>query len=111
MIVMPHSTELQVSLRPKFGWLSVDGDTQIYGAHVYAINMETEEISLLGNIPLQRVELNPGRYALVILKEKYKEYHATVTIREAENTAIRPVLASNYSSVTLSTTPLAEIYF
>jgi hypothetical protein len=44
MIVMPHSTELQVSLRPKFGWLSVDGDTQIYGAHVYAINMETEEI-------------------------------------------------------------------
>ena len=110
MIVMPHSTELQVSLRPKFGWLSVDGDTQIYGAHVYAINIETEEISLLGNIPLQRVELNPGRYALVILQEKYKEYNATVTIREAENTAIRPVLASNYSSVTLSTTPMAEIY-
>lgn len=110
MIVMPHSTELQVSLRPKFGWLSVDGDAQIYGAQVYAINMETEEISMLGAIPLQRVELNTGRYSLVILREKYKEYHATITIREAENAAIRPVMQPNYSTVTLTASPMADIY-
>ena len=110
LIVLPHSTELQVSLRPKFGWLTVDGDTQIYGAHVFAINMETEEITQLGTVPLQRVELNTGRYSLVILQDKYKEYNATVTIREAENTMIRPVLVPNYSSVKLSASAMADIY-
>ena len=110
MIVLPHSTELQVSLRPKFGWLTVDGDTQIYGAHVFAINMETEEITQLGTVPLQRVELNTGRYSLVILQDKYKEYNAAVTIREADNTVIRPTLVPNYSTVRLSASPMAEIY-
>ena len=109
-MVSPLSTEMQVSLRPKFGWLTVDGDTQAYGAHVFAMNTETEEITPLGTVPLQRAELATSRYTLIVIQEKYKDYVATFTVREAENTTIRPNLVPNYSTVTLSASPMADIY-
>ena len=109
-VVLPQSNEVQVSLRPQFGWLSVDGDTQMYGAYVFATNVDTDETIQLGVVPIQRAELNTGRYILTVQQEKYKNYSAMVTIREAENTMIRPVLTSNYSSVTFTTSPMADIY-
>lgn len=109
-VVLPQSTEVQVSLRPQFGWLSVDGETQIYGAYAFATNVDTDETTPLGVVPVQRAELNTGRYLLTVQQEKYKTYSATVTIREAETTSMRPMLVPNYSSVTLSTTPMADIY-
>ena len=109
-IVSPHSNELQVTLRPKFGWLSIDGDTQIYGAFVFATNTNTGSIKQIGTIPIERAELPIGKYTLNIQMDKYKEYTGNVTIREAENAKLRPVLQPNYSMVTLTTSDRADIY-
>lgn len=109
-MVLPHSNELQITLRPKFGWTSVDGDTQIYGAYVFATNQTTGVITQLGTIPINKAELSVGRYTINVLLDKYKEYTNTITIREAEDTKLRPIMQPNYSQVTLTAAEMADIY-
>lgn len=109
-VVLPHSGELQVTLRPQFGWVTIDGDTQIYGAYVFATNINTGNTLQLGTIPIERAELSTGKYSLMIQMDKYKDYSTTISIQEAEMTELRPVMEPNYSMVTLSTSEMADIY-
>lgn len=108
--VSPHSKELQVQLRPRFGWLTIDGSTDIYGAYVFATDERTGSTTQLGTIPINRAELNPGSYTLIIQQNKYKDYSTSVAVYEAENTSIRPELEPNFAQVSLTTLEYADIY-
>lgn len=109
-VVSPTSTALQVDLHPKFGWLSVDGTTDVYGAYVFAEHQTTGATSLIGIIPIEKAELATGPYTLIIQQEKYKESSTVVTIYEAEETEIYPTLEPNFSHVVLTAAEYAEIY-
>jgi formylglycine-generating enzyme required for sulfatase activity len=55
----------------------------------------------LGTIPLTKVELDPGAYALLILQDQYKDYSSSIQISENNETSIRASLAPNFARVTL----------
>ena len=109
-VVLPQTGELQVTLRPQFGWVTIDGDTQIYGAYVFATNTSTGSTLQLGTIPIDRAELSAGKYSLMIQMDKYKDYSTTISIEEALTTEVRPIMEPNYSMVTLSTSESSDIY-
>ena len=110
LFVSPTPTAVQVELRPKFGWLSVDGSTDVYGAYVFAEHQTTGTTTLVGTIPIKQAELAPGAYTLIIQQEKYKELSTYVTIYEAEETEIYPILEPNFSKVILTVSDYADIY-
>lgn len=108
--VSPQSTEIQISLRPQFGWAKIIADTHLNGAHVFATNLATEQTMQLGTIPIDRAELATGRYMLTFLLDKYKDYTTTVTIQESQVTEVYPIMQPNYSQVTLNASEMADIY-
>ena len=108
--VSDTNNELDIQLRPQFGWLNVSGDNSAQGAYVFATNHSTGDVKQIGTIPLQNTELNAGAYSLRIQKTKYKDYLTTISIEEGQTTTIRPVLEANFAQLTLSVQNGAEIW-
>ena len=108
--VSDTGNELDIHLRPQFGWLNVSGDNSAQGAYVFATNHSTGDVKQIGTIPLQNTELNAGAYSLRIQKTKYKDYLTTISIKEGETTTIRPVLEANFAQLTLAVQSGAEIW-
>ena len=108
--VSDTNNELDVQLRPQFGWLNVSGDNSAQGAYVFATNHSTGDVKQIGTIPLQNTELNAGAYSLRIQKTKYKDYLTTIQIEEGDTTTIRPVLEANFAQLTLAVQNGAEIW-
>ena len=108
--VSDTNNELDIQLRPQFGWLNVSGDNSAQGAYVFATNHSTGDVKQIGTIPLQNTELNAGAYSLRIQKTKYKDYLTTIQIEEGDTTTIRPVLEANFAQLTLSVQNGAEIW-
>ena len=108
--VSDTNNELDIHLRPQFGWLNVSGDNSAQGAYVFATNHNTGDVKQIGTIPLQNTELNAGAYSLRIQKTKYKDYLTTISIKEGETTTIRPVLEANFAQLTLAVQSGAEIW-
>ena len=108
--VSDTNNELDIQLRPQFGWLNVSGDNSAHGAYVFATNHSTGNVKQIGTIPLQNTELNAGAYSLRIQKTKYKDYLTTIQIEEGDTTTIRPVLEANFAQLTLAVQNGAEIW-
>ena len=108
--VSDTNNELDIQLRPQFGWLNVSGDNSAQGAYVFATNHSTGDVKQIGTIPLQNTELNAGAYSLRIQKTKYKDYLTTIQIEEGDTTTIRPVLEANFAQLTLAVQNGAEIW-
>ena len=108
--VSDTNNELDIHLRPQFGWLNVSGDNSAQGAYVFATNHSTGNVKQIGTIPLEKTELDAGAYSLRIQKTKYKDYLTTISIKEGETTTIRPVLEANFAQLTLAVQSGAEIW-
>ena len=108
--VSDTNNELDIQLRPQFGWLNVSGDNSAQGAYVFATNHSTGDVKQIGTIPLEKTELDAGAYSLRIQKTKYKDYLTTIQIEEGDTTTIRPVLEANFAQLTLSVQNGAEIW-
>ena len=110
IMVSELSTEKDISLRPRFGWLEIEGEPTTEGAFVYATNVTTEEVISLGQVPLKNAELGSGSYTIEVQKKKYKTYTEYVTIADGEYARIHPVLQPNYTTVTLEVGDSISIY-
>ena len=101
--------EKSVTLRPKFGYLTVQGDNTSRGAYLFATNAQTGDMTQLGTIPLSNKELDAGIYTLHVQQNKYKDYSKTIVIEGGKTTSVRPVLDANFAQVTLTTQEGADI--
>ena len=101
--------EMSVTLRPKFGYLTVQGDNTSQGAYLFATNARTGDMTQLGTIPLSNKELDAGTYTLHVQQNKYKDYSKTIVIEEGKTTSVRPALEANFAQVTLTTQDGADI--
>mgnify|MGYP003303573320 CR=1 FL=1 len=108
--VSDTGNELDIHLRPQFGWLNVTGDKSSEGSYVFVSNPSTGSVKQIGTIPLQNAELDAGSYNLRIQKPKYKDYLTTISIEEGQATTIHAVMKSNFGQLTLVTQSGAEIW-
>ncbi len=108
-VVSDTETEKTVSLRPQFGYLYVTSDVA-QGAYVYATNMLTSARQSLGAVPVNSKDLDAGTYSILIQKDKYKDYTATITIDEGKTTTLNPILEANFVQLTLTTSAQSDMY-
>ena len=108
--VSSSQTDMSVTLRPRFGWLTIKADNTSQGAFVFATNTQTNVVKQLGTLPLSSKEMDSGEYTLRIQKEKYKDYTTVVTIKDGETTTLSANLLPNFAHVTLTTNSDAEIF-
>ena len=92
-----------VALAPAFGYLSVGGD-MVNGATVF---VDDENI---GIAPVKSDKLASGEHSVRIVKDKYKPYSTTVTVRDSETTTLAPTLSADFATVTLTTASGATIW-
>lgn len=108
--VSAQSQELEVNLRPSFGWLSLSGDASVEGAYAYATNVATSASIRLGRLPLSLKEIDEGTYRIDVQKDKYHDFTTTVTITQGDTIVVVPHLWANYGQVTLTAPAATQIY-
>ena len=97
--------EVNVTLRPNFGWLKLDAADEAYhGAYVY-INNER-----VGQLPYTSDELKSGTYKVRVAKSMYKSYESQVMVADNETTTQQVTLIPNFASVTLVADADGEIW-
>ena len=108
-VVSDTETEKTVSLRPKFGYLYITSNVA-QGAYVYATNLLTGARQSLGTVPVNGKDLDSGTYSILIQKDKYKDYTATITIDDEQTTTLNPTLEANFVQLTLTTSAQSDMY-
>lgn len=96
--------EVNVTLRPNFGWIKLTGETDINGADVY-INNERA-----GKLPFVSDKLKSGTYRVKIVKNMYKTYEQQVTVQDNETSELNVEMTPNFAVVTLTTDAESEIW-
>ena len=108
-LVSDTETEKQVTLQPKFGWLSITS-SNAQGAYVYVTNTQTGTRQSLGAVPVRKKDLDAGTYTLLIQKDKYKDYTSNFTIEEGKTLSLDPTLEANFVELTLTTSAQSDMY-
>lgn len=97
-------SEVDVTLRPNFGWIRFEGDSQYHGAHIYIDNER------VGQLPFVTDDIKSGEHRVKIVKSMYKAYEQQVTVTDDETTDVNVQLVPNFSTVTLTTDEDSEIW-
>ena len=95
---------MNVSLKPAYGWVTVESTDVLKGASVYIDNI------YIGNVPVKSDILASGEHSIKIVKNLYHPHEATITIKDNETLKYTPSLSANFATVTLSTANGAGIY-
>ena len=98
-----------ITLKPKFGWLSVTGTTETKGAYAFATHKQTGTRVSLGALPFGDKELDAGEYQVLIQQDKYKDYTTSVIVEEGKTSSLKVSLIPNFVQVTLTTQQGADI--
>lgn len=96
--------ELNVRLRPKFGWIEVDDNEGSAGADVYIDNVK------VGRIPFRSANLSSGRHQVELVKELYKNYKEEVFVGDSATVKVAPRLEPDFATTTLTVDADAEIF-
>ena len=104
VVTAQGKAEVNVSLRPNFGWLTVNGDKECHGAHVYVDNER------VGQLPLEGYAVSNGAHRVKVVKSHYKTYEQQIAIANNETTSINVQLAPNFATVTLKADADCEIW-
>ena len=96
--------EVQISLKPNFGWLTITPPANLNGGLTVLID---NEISSEG---LDRIQLSSGQHSLKVTRESYLPFTQTINIEDGKEIKITPVLMANFSTVTITTKGDASIY-
>ena len=99
-----NKKEVEISLKPNFGWIEVKGTGELVGASVYIDN------NYIGKVPVKSEALNSGQYEVLIAKELYNSYSATITVSDNQTSTVTPSLVANFSNITLKVDDDAEIW-
>ncbi len=96
--------EVEVTLRPNFGWIKFGGDAALNGADVYIDNERA------GKLPFVSENLKSGVHRVRIVKNMYKTYEQQVTVQDNETTELSVEMIPNFATVTLTTDAESEIW-
>ncbi len=96
--------EVEVTLRPNFGWIRFGGDAAQNGADVYIDNERA------GKLPFVSENLKSGVHKVKIVKNMYKTYEQQVTVNDNETTELNVEMIPNFATVTLTTDAESEIW-
>ena len=94
---------VNVVLKPAFGWIEVGGSS-VDGAIVYI------DDRMVGRAPLKSERLASGAHNIKIVRQMYRNYESSVTVTDGAVAELRPVLAADFETVTLTTDKDAEIW-
>ena len=96
--------EMNVSLRPNFGWIDFRGADDYHGAHVY---VDGERI---GQLPLRSEAIKSGTHQVKVIKPLYKPYEQQVTVTDNNTTSLDVALVPNFANITFTTDAESEIW-
>ena len=97
--------EVNVTLRPNFGWIKLNASSAEYrGAYVY-INDERA-----GQLPFVSKGLKSGTHKVKVAKNMYKSFETQVIVSDNETTAMDVSLVPNFANVTLVADADGEIW-
>ena len=96
--------EVNVTLRPNFGWIRFDGESEYHGAHIYIDNER------VGQLPFTTGNIKSGEHQVKVVKNMYKTYVQQVVVSDAETTEMNVQLVPNFANVTLTTDDDSEIW-
>lgn len=96
--------EVNITLRPNFGWIKFTGNNELNGAYIYVDNER------VGQLPLTTGDLKSGVHQVKIIKNMYKTYEQQVTVRDNETTEVAVEMIPNFATVTLTTDEDSEIW-
>lgn len=94
---------VNVSLKPAFGWIDISGSS-VDGAIVYI------DDKMVGKAPLKSDKVASGVHNVKIVREMYRNYESSVTVTDGAVAELRPVLAADFETVTLTTDADSEIW-
>jgi len=95
----------EVSLKPAFGFLKIEGDQNVLSKSSIFIDNTNGADALKAP-----KKLASKQYKVTVVNSMYKTFERTVTIKDGETTPLRVDLNANYSTVTLQVDADAEIY-
>ena len=87
--------EVNVTLRPNFGWIAFDGVEELHGAHIYIDNER------VGQLPMVAEGGKEGVHQVRIVKPLYKTYTQQVTVTENDTVALDVKMVPNFATVTV----------
>lgn len=96
--------EVNVTLRPNFGWIKLDGAEELRGAYVYIDNVR------VGQLPFVSGNIKSGQHGVRIVKNMYKPYEQQVTVKDNETSVLDVEMEPNFAVVTLTTDADSEIW-
>ena len=96
--------EVNVTLRPNFGWIEFVGDSELNGADIYIGSERVGKLPLVSNI------LKSGVHRVKIVKNMYKTYEQEVTVQDDDTTELNVKMIPNFATVTLTTDDESEIW-
>ena len=99
-----EKVEINITLKPAHGWVSIESTTALQGASVYIDGVR------IGNAPIKSNKLASGKHTIKILKDLYEPYEDTITIKDGETLKYTPTLTANFATVTVTTSEGADIY-
>lgn len=94
---------VNVSLKPAFGWIDISGSS-VDGAIVYI------DDKMVGKAPLKSDKVASGVHNVKIVRQMYRNYESSVTVTDGAVAELRPVLAADFETVTLTTDADSEIW-
>ena len=96
--------EVNITLRPNFGWIKFTGNSELNGAYIYVDNER------VGQLPFTTDDLKSGVHQVKIVKNMYKTYEQQVTVQDNETTEVAVEMVPNFATVTLTTDDDSEIW-
>ncbi len=103
-VTAQERAEVNVSLRPKFGWIRLTGANEYHGASIYIDNVR------MGQLPLTSKGMESGTHQVRVVKSMYKPYEGEVMVVEGETTELDVQLIPNFATVTLVAKDDCEIW-
>lgn len=96
--------EIDISLRPKFGWIKFEAIDEYHGAYVYVDNKR------VGQLPLKTEGIKSGTHQIKIAKSLHKTYEQQVTVADNEVLTLNVRLTPNFANITLNSDEESEIW-
>lgn len=94
---------LTLSLKPKFGWITVQAPAELGSLTIYI-----DDVPQTGS--LNRIQLPSGSHQIRVVKDMYLPYNQNVDISDEKELKVSPQLLPNFSEVNIVVDEGASIY-
>ena len=94
-VTKDHRVEVNVKLRPNFGWIRFDGAEELHGAYIYIDNER------VGQLPMTAMGGKGGVHQVRIMKPLYKTFTQQVTVVDNDTVSLHVDMTPNFAKVTV----------